>query len=81
MSAPIFPRYLAIFQNWKGLGRVVKVHLSAHYYIKGEKQIFSLDLNHTKNVLSDNACIEEKKRALKDEIQKIDEVLHRIIPK
>ncbi|EFX90365.1 hypothetical protein DAPPUDRAFT_39520, partial [Daphnia pulex] len=41
----------------------------------------SLDFNHTKNVLSDNACIEEKKRALKDEIQKIDEVLHRIIPK
>lgn len=32
-------------------------------------------------LVSEDVCIEEEKRALEDEIQQIDEVLHRIIPK
>ncbi|KAK4023278.1 hypothetical protein OUZ56_008696 [Daphnia magna] len=41
----------------------------------------STDFTYKKMLVSEDVCIEEEKRALEDEIQQIDEVLHRIIPK
>lgn len=40
-----------------------------------------MDLTYKKTFASEDFCIEEEKRVLEEEIKKIDEVLHRIIPK
>ncbi|XP_057364549.1 receptor-type guanylate cyclase Gyc76C-like [Daphnia carinata] len=41
----------------------------------------STDFTYKKTLASEDVCIDEEKRALEEEIQNIDEVLHRIIPK
>ncbi|KAI9557190.1 hypothetical protein GHT06_017002 [Daphnia sinensis] len=41
----------------------------------------STDVTYKKTLVSEDVCIKVEKRALEEEIQKIDEVLHRIIPK
>lgn len=53
-------------------------------FLNNDFLLTRLNPDYKKTLISDNVCVEsidDEKRALEQEIQQIDAVLHRIIPK